>query len=160
MLVDPHKVPLNSWKMTENPTNMVTVVPDISIIIKWLNKDKEENLEQASKLLEEVLDGKVELLAPELVKYEIGNVLLKSKRLIPREAKISLGTIYSLPITFVSETENLSKQTFEMAYKHGITYYDAAFISLSKQYNATLVTENIKHQGKSSEIKVVSLKDY
>src|SRR5258708_30599140 len=101
---------------------MVPVIPDSSVIIKWLNKDKEEGIEQASKLLEEALDGKIELLAPELARYEVGNVLLTNKKLSPSEAVVSLGTEYSLPITFVSETEDLSKQTFEFAYKHGITY--------------------------------------
>ena len=139
---------------------MTPVVPDSSVIIKWLSSDKEQYLEQASNLLEDALDGKVELIAPELVKYEAGNVLLTSKKLIPQEATISLSTIYALPITFITETEDLAKQTFELAYNNKLTYYDAAFMSLAKQYDATLVTDNIKHQGKSSEIKVVSLKDY
>jgi len=33
-------------------------------------------------------------------------------------------------------------------------------MSLAKQCNATLVTDNIKHQGKDSSIKVIALKDY
>ena len=139
---------------------MNTLVIDSSVITKWLNKNNEENLEKADLILEETHKGKVELIAPELAKYEIGNVLLKSKRLVPKEANISLGTVYSLPITFVGETEDLAKQTFSLAFKHKVTYYDASFMSLAKQYNATLVTDNIKHQGKSSEIKAVSLQNY
>ena len=139
---------------------METLVVDSSVITKWLSKKNEENLEKADLIIEQTSNGEVGLIAPELAKYEVGNVLLAGKKLTPQEANISLGTAYSLPITFVSETEDLSKQTFELAYKHDITYYDATFLSLAKQYNATLVTDNIKHQGKSSEIKVVSLKDY
>ena len=139
---------------------MTQIIPDTSVIIKWLNKDKESNLEQSSKLLEEALDGKIELVVPELAKYEVGNVLLKSKKLTPQEANISLDIVYSLPITFVGETEDLAKQTFGLAFKHDVTYYDASFMSLAKQYKATLVTDNIKHQGKSSEVKTVSLQNY
>jgi len=139
---------------------MDTLVVDSSVIIKWLNKKSEENLDKADQILEETRNGRIGLIAPELAKYEVGNVLLTAKKLTPQEAKISLGTAYSLPITFVSENENLSKQTFELASKYGLTYYDAVFISLAKQYDATLVTDNIKHQGKSSEVKTVSLKDY
>ena len=139
---------------------MDLVVADSSVIVKWLNKDREKNLEQASKLLNETLEGKVELLVPELVKYEVGNVLLTSKNLTAEEANFSLETLYNLPVTFVSETPNLAKQTFEFAYNNKLTYYDAAFMSLAKQYDATLVTDNIKHQGKSPEIKVLPLKDY
>ena len=139
---------------------MDTLVVDSSVITKWLNKKNEENLEKADLILEETRRGKVELIAPELAKYEIGNVLCTSKKLVPKEANISLGTVYSLPITFIGETEDLAKQTFGLAFKHNITYYDASFMSLAKQYNAILVTDNIKHQGKSSEVKAVSLQNY
>ena len=139
---------------------MDKIIPDSSVMVKWLNKDKEGYLEQSSKVIEEALDGKTELLAPELARYEIGNVLLKTKKLTPQEAYISLGTAYQLPITFISETENLARQTFEIAYKHNLSYYDASFLSLARQYDATLVTDNIKDQGKPDDIKVVPLKDY
>ena len=139
---------------------MNTLVVDSSVISKWLNKKNEKNLEKADLILEETRRGKVELIAPELAKYEIGNVLLKGKQLVPREANISLGTLYSLPITFVGEDEDLAKQTFGLASKHHITYYDASFISLAKRVKAILVTDNIKHQGKSSEVRIVSLQNF
>ncbi len=139
---------------------MNTLVLDSSVITKWLNKKNEENLEKVDLILEETHKGRVELIAPELVKYEIGNVLLKGKKLVPKEANISLGTIYSLPINFIDETEDLAKQTFNLAFKHNVTYYDASFMSLAKQYNAILVIDNIKHQDKSSEVKTVSLQNY
>jgi len=135
-------------------------IVDSSVIMKWLNITDEENIEKANALLTDALDGKIDLIAPELAKYEIGNVLLKGKQLTPQEASISFGTAYALPITFINETVDLAKETFLIAYNTHITYYDASFISLAKMYDAILVTENIKHQGKSSEIKVTSLKDY
>lgn len=139
---------------------MDAVVVDTSIIVKWLNQNNEENIHKADKLMESVLKGETELLAPELARHKYGNVLLKGKQLTPEEAKISLGTAYSLPITFVSESKDLATETYNLAYELGITYYDASFLSLAKKYNAVLITENIKHQGKSSKIKVKSLQDY
>lgn len=136
------------------------LIVDSSVIVKWLNTTDEENIEAANNLLADALGGKVELFTPELARYEIGNVLLKRKQLIPDEANISLGTTYAVPVTFVTESEDLAKETFSLAHKHNVTYYDAAFLSLAKRYNATLVTENVKHQGKSSEIKVIPIKDY
>src|SRR5258708_39943353 len=139
---------------------MKTFVIDTSVIVKWINTNKEENTEKADAILEDVKNGQAELLTPELAKYELGNVLLKGKQLTPKEAYISLGTIYSLPITFVEESEELAKQTYSLAFNHGVTYYDAAFMSLAKQYNATLVTYNIKHQGKATDITIKSLAEY
>src|SRR3989344_6529929 len=138
---------------------MKPVVVDSSVTVKWINQIDEELLGQADKLLSDAQAGSVSLLAPELSKYEIGNALLK-KRLNLRMAYESLGTVYQLPLTFIAETEDLAKQTYKIASQNGITYYDASFIALAQQENAALVTENIKHQGKSDEVKVTPLKEY
>lgn len=136
------------------------VVIDTSVIVKWLNQTNEKNIDKADEIMEKTLKGEAELLAPELAKYELGNVLLKGKQLVPKEAYISLGTIHSLPINFITESEDLARETYDLAFNLGITYYDASFMSLAKQYNATLLTDNIKHHGKSTKVKVRSLQDY
>lgn len=138
---------------------MKQVVVDSSVSVKWLNQINEELLDKADKLLSEAQAGLANLLAPELSKYEIGNALLNKKLSLP-EAFESLGTIYQLPVTFVPETEELANQTYKIAAQGSITYYDASFIALAKQENAILVTNNPKHQGKTTEIKVISLGDY
>lgn len=137
-----------------------TFVVDSSVIVKWLNTVDEENVEEADKILADTLEGKLELVAPELAKYEIGNVLLLKKKLPLVQVEFAINALYNYPIQFIPESEQLAKETYSIASKWGITYYDASFLSLTKQYDATLVTENIKHQGKDSNIKVVALKDY
>lgn len=136
------------------------IVVDSSVIVKWFNTKDEENLIDADKLLADALKGDIELLAPELAKYEVGNVLLFSKKLLPKETIIPFHAFFASPIQFIPQSEELAKETYEIAFNLGITYYDASFLSVAKQYNATLVTDNTKHQGKASDIKVVSLKDY
>lgn len=136
------------------------LVVDTSVIIKWLNTENEKYLEQADLILKDVQKNKFELIAPELAKYEVGNVLLKSKRLSKAKAKIVLDKLYKLPIIFLGENSFRAKDAYSIASELGITYYDAAFLSVSKQYEATLVTDNTKHQGKSKKFKVMALKDY
>ena len=138
----------------------IKLVVDSSVIVKWLSKDKEEHLNQADKILKDAQNGKVVLIAPELAKYEVGNVLLFSKKLTSKQGVMVLAQFFNLPITFITESEELAKETYNLAFDLGVTYYDASFISLAKKYDATLVTENIKHQGKSKDIKVTPLQDY
>ncbi|MGI8419410.1 MAG: type II toxin-antitoxin system VapC family toxin [Candidatus Levyibacteriota bacterium] len=138
---------------------MITLILDTSVIIKFLNHDNERDVDKADEIFKSLRKGEVQVIAPELTKYEIGNVLIK-KQLATSIVKLALETIYSLPITFVAESEELARETYLQAYKNKMTYYDAAFISLAKQYNATLITENIKHQGKTSDVNVIALKDY
>lgn len=87
-------------------------------------------------------------------------MLLFSKKLLPKETIIPFHAFFVSPIQFIPQSEELAKDTYEIAFTLGITYYDASFLSLAKQYDATLVTDNVKHQGKISEIKVLPLKDY
>ncbi len=144
---------------------MKKVVTDSSVMVKWVSQDGELNLDKADQLLTDVQAGKVSLQAPELAKYEIGNALLK-KGLSQTQAFQSLGTIYSLPIRFVAETEELANQTYQMAneLRRGgdlkFTYYDASFAALAKQDGAILVTANPKHQAKIAGVKVISLENY
>lgn len=139
--------------------NSILVI-DSSVIIKWLSRDNEQYLVIADKILRDAQNESVILITPELAKYEVGNVLLFSKHLTPDQAVITLTQFYNLPIKFIAESEESAKETYNLASTLRITYYDASFLSLAKLYNATLVTENIKHQGRDSNIKVVALKDY
>jgi predicted nucleic acid-binding protein len=139
---------------------MKCVVVDTSVLVKWLNQTDEEDIEKADVLLQSAFQGEVQLIAPELAKYELGNVLLKGKQLNSEEGAISLSTFYALPVDFIAESEEIAQETYSLSFHFGITYYDAAFISLAKQKNAILVTENIKHQGKTKDITVKSLREY
>ncbi len=144
---------------------MTRVVPDSSVMVKWVNQDKELDLDKADQLLLDVQSGEVELVAPELAKYEIGNALLK-KGLQQTQAFQSLGTVYSLPVQFVPETEELANQTYQIANKlrlagdFKLSYYDASFAALAKQEGAILVTANPKHQTKISGVTIVPLGNY
>lgn len=95
---------------------METFVIDTSVFMKWLNQDNEQNIDEANNILNAVKAGKAELIAPELIKYEIGNVLLKGKKLNPDQAYISLSTAYILPVTFITESEDQAKETYTLAY--------------------------------------------
>lgn len=139
---------------------MVQLVVDSSVIVKWLNQQNEKNIEQAELLLKDVRYGKVVLAAPELVKYEIGNVLLVSKQLAFSKAKEALEFFFSLPIVFVPETPALARSSYKIGQELNITYYDASFLSVAEYLDAHLITDNIKHQGKSTKVKVIPLQDY
>lgn len=59
---------------------MSKLIVDTSVIIKWLSQNNENFLEQANLILHHVQEGKVDIFSPELVKYEVGNVLLKQAK--------------------------------------------------------------------------------
>lgn len=136
------------------------IILDSSVILKWFYKEDEKHLAQAELTLKHILEGKTILLVPELVKYEVLNVLLTSKKLPYLHAKDALDLFFKLPISFAVLDLQLASNTYKIALEAGITYYDASFVALARQENAVLVTDNPKHQAKIKEVKVVPLKDY
>ncbi len=139
---------------------MKKLVIDSSIIVKWLNQQDEERVSQADVILNHAQDKGNILLAPELAKYEIGNALLMKKQLSQEDAVITFNAFFTLPIQFVSQSKNLSVETYRIARAEKITFYDACFIALAKQEGADLVTDNPKHQAKTKEVKVIPLSEY
>ncbi len=143
----------------------INKVLDSSVIVKWVSSDNENYLDKANTILKDAEKGKINLIAPELAKYEIGNALLK-KSLPTEQAYHSLSIIANLPIRYVPETEDLAMETYKMAQEARLsgnpkfTYYDAAFNALAKSESAELITDNPKHQTKIKGVKVIALKDY
>lgn len=140
---------------------MDKVVVDSSVIVKWLNQKEESNLDQAEKLfLRSVKDKTVQLITPELAKYEVGNVLSVGKKLESNLLNEALEFFYSIPIDFVKDNLSLSTLSSQLTKKYSITYYDASFTALAKQEKATLVTDNPKHQARVRGVKVIPLEKY
>lgn len=134
-------------------------VVDASVMVKWIRTEREASLEQAEKLLKDLQENTVMLYAPELAKYEIGNALVKRK-LTPEQAHKSLEVLYSIPVCFIPETAAFATMTYKLANELGITHYDAAYLTLGKEFKCTVITENIKHLGRAKAISVMSLANY
>lgn len=128
-------------------------------MVKWVHSQGENNLDQANQILKDAEADKVELISTELAKYEIGNALRYKDMELP-QAKTALGTIYALPVDFISLSEDSAKETIAIAKENNITYYDAAFVSLAKEKNAILITANPKHQRPFPGVKVIDLANY
>ena len=136
------------------------IVVDSSVAVKWINSLDEDYLDKADKLIKDVQNSNIDLIMPELAKYEIGNALL-NKQLSLEQLQTTLEDFYTPPISYFSEDKELSLSTAELAQKYQITYYDASFIALAAKLKASLITDNPKHQKKSiKEIEVFLLKDY
>lgn len=136
------------------------VVIDSSVTVKWLSKANESFTEEADKILKRLEKGRISLNLPELAKYEVGNALLK-KGIILEQTLISLEKFYHIPLNFFPLDLSLACSAMEIAHQEKITYYDACFLALAQKLNATLVTDNPKHQKRlHGKIKVIALKNY
>lgn len=138
------------------------MVVDSSVAFKWINSQNENWLKQSDRIVKDCQSGRLELYAPELSKFEVGNALLKKRMDLP-ETKASLASYYNIPVKFVPWDLDLSQETVEVAQQLKITFYDASFLVLAHKLNCSLVTDNPKHQKFPRQAglpKVVALEDY
>jgi len=134
---------------------MKKFVLDTSVVVKWFSL--EEKSTEAEEILKKIEDKKIEVLLPELVKYELANAFLKGKQFSLRQAGIGLEVFYSLPVIFVSESFQIAKESYRLAEKFNLTYYDACFLALAKLRKIPLVTANPRHQRQIPGVKIISL---
>jgi len=139
-----------------------TYVVDASVAARFLLV--EELSEQAKLILKDYLEEKLNLEAPKLIIYEVGNTLWKATQqgyLTPEQAKQKFQHFLQLKLGFtVFEKENYERILMRSV-KANLTYYDSAYIEATRKIGATLLTaDNTLYKKASKEVSTLHLKDY
>ncbi len=140
-------------------TALANVVPDASVILKWVFKaPKEDHTEQALLLLDEWVEGRINLIVPTLWCFEVGNILgLKSANLAT-ETMILL-----LDYQFEEQAMNteICRLIFSIMDDCKVTFYDAAYHAVALICGATLLTADEAYVRKANQLgQVMLLKDW
>lgn len=118
------------------------VVPDASIILKWvLPHEDEPYSRQAHAIGQAFYDNEVDLLVPSLWVYEVGNVLTIK---YPEVAWTLLEHLVSLAIPTVQPSARLIELATELVARHSVTFYDASYHALALTTDAMFVTADEK----------------
>lgn len=134
-------------------------VVDSSIILKWIISHKEDWLDQADLLLKNFKEGKINLAAPVLAKYEVANAI-RFKSYSNSEKIDFMKHFLRIPLKYYQISSTQSVRAMVLANDCQITYYDAVFMELAQRLKAVLVTANPKHQRDFPGVEIVDLKDY
>ena len=102
------------------------IVPDASVILKWvLEKEDEPDYARAIGLQEALLDEHIEIKLPTLWRYEVGNVLgLKKPAMAGELIRALLAYDFEeVPL----RTEYCLAVLDHMQELRGVTFYDSAY---------------------------------
>jgi predicted nucleic acid-binding protein len=115
------------------------VVPDASVILKWvLEKEDEPDHIQASRLEEALLADQVEIRVPTLWRYEAGNVLGIKK---PKTATELMSALLAYEFEEIPLRAEYAIEVLEhMQDVKGITFYDAAYHVLALRTKGIYLT--------------------
>lgn len=115
---------------------MSRLVVDASVAVKWVVPESDSVAALA------LLDGSHELLAPELLLPEFGNVLWKKVRrgeIGPGELSLALDALARVPIDLRRAAPYLAAAC-ECAVATGRTVYDSLYVVVAAAHGARLVT--------------------
>lgn len=115
---------------------MTVLVVDASVAAKWFLP--EPDAPAALRLM----DGRRRLVAPDLIRAEVGNILWKlhARRLLSAdEASEIIGHFLSVPLEIYDSTSLLAN-ALEIAMATGRTVYDSLYLALAVALDAKVIT--------------------
>lgn len=116
-----------------------TVVLDTSVVIKWFRQE-EVLAEAALTWRERFLQGSAVLVVPDLMAYEIANVLAYKHDLTTEQVQEAARSLFEMELDWAGPSAALSGRAIELSRAHGITVYDGAFVALAEALAARLIT--------------------
>jgi len=115
---------------------------DASVVIKAAVE--EEDTDKAVGLFDDFGEGIVDLNAPVMLTYEVGNVLYRMAAKIHavsmEYAANAYGKILDLPIRYVSLEDHELVDTLRLSISLGLSFYDACYLAVSRKTKSKLVT--------------------
>jgi predicted nucleic acid-binding protein len=119
------------------------VVPDASVILKWvLPSEDEADAERALLLRTAIAEERLRALVPSLWLYEVGNTV---SRRFPAHAPQWLPALMKFGLEEAHPTERWVTATLELIARYGGTFYDAAYHAVALVHGGLFVTSDLQY---------------
>lgn len=119
------------------------IVVDACVILKWALRD-EPGAPDALRLRDRHVAGLDPVAVPDLLFYEVANVLCMHPTLIPEQAQEAWKGIIGYGPLVYSLTSDAFLRTLELARAARATAYDAAYVALAEELGCDFVTADAK----------------
>ncbi len=93
---------------------------------------------------EDYFEEKIDLLAPGLILYEIGNALRFHPGSSPRELNDAFRTMVDMQIDQPELPQEIVETASEIAFQEKLTFYDAVYLALAERNRSKLLTDDRK----------------
>ena len=114
------------------------IVADASVILKWFASE-EEHHENALLLKDRHVLGRERIAAPELLLYEVANVLRMKGRDL-QSAVEAFSAFCSVGVEVHSLEPSDLTEAMKLSHVYGISTYDASYLALAQARHCRLVT--------------------
>lgn len=135
------------------------VVPDASVVLKWVLPSADEpDADKALLLRAAILDETVHALVPALWLYEVGNTVA---RRFPTHAQAWLAALIRFGLEESPSSHAWVAKTLDLTRLHDVSFYDAAYHALALLHKGLFVTADMQYISRAAASgSVLSLSDW
>ena len=130
------------------------VVPDASVILKWVLPPADEaDVDRALALRDAIGAGDIRALVPELWLYEVGNTLARQ---FPNQADRLLASLLRFNLANAPPSRQWLNQALDLTQRHGVTFYDAAYHAHAILEGGVFVTADERYFRRAREARSIA----
>jgi len=135
-------------------------VIDASVVLKWFSQSGENDIDKSIQLREDFRERNIDLYAPDLLIYEIVNVL-RYKRVLNEDIILkAISSIYDMDI-LLPVNPGVMSRAVTIARQYHITVYDSSYLSFAQSVGCHLITADNKLYQKIKGLPgVIFISDY
>ena len=122
--------------------NLNRIIIDANVVVKWFIEEKDSNY--ALILRDKFINGEIELWAPPLLKFEVLNALKYSKLFNQEELNEVGVSLENYGIIIDAINGDVRKKMVDIALRHDLSIYDAAYVGLALHSKGILFTADEK----------------
>lgn len=125
---------------------------DASVAVKWFVNEKDS--EAARKIKDSYVAGKVEIIAPNLIYYEVLNALRFHPvvRFSPDELRSILSSLKNLQFT-TDPSDDIWFRSFNFSLQQGTSIYDSIYLALASSQGKFITADSKLLETLSDKIK-------
>lgn len=124
-------------------------VIDSSVVFKWFSKS-EIDRELALKLINEHINGKIQLSSPDLILYEITNAWATKSTLSVLEIEINLKKLEEANLKLLPIDYKFIKKVVKFSKQYNVSVYDATYAVIAEEKGCDLITADDKFADKTN----------
>lgn len=122
---------------------MIRFVLDTSVVLKWIRQE-EILAEPALDILSGYLEGRIRVIVPTLLIYEVANVLRYKAELTTTHLEMVVQSLFDLGLEWVVAAPGITQRAVSLARVYDTSVYDAVFAAVADNAGATLVTADAR----------------
>lgn len=131
-------------KEVEGDGQVSIYVLDTSVVVKWFSEYNEDDMDRALNLRNKILEGECSIVVPDLLFYELANVLRYNSRFTSKDVKEAVSSIYDMRFDVRGIEPAITSQAIDMAFRFDATVYDSYFMAISQIEETPFITADYK----------------